>query len=49
MIEAMTGCHGAKPDAVLERLFGAVRTFSEGTPQGDDITGLVLRYRGHPH
>jgi serine phosphatase RsbU (regulator of sigma subunit) len=49
MIEAMAGCHGAKPDAVLERLFGAVRTFSEGTPQGDDITGLVLRYRGHPH
>jgi sigma-B regulation protein RsbU (phosphoserine phosphatase) len=49
MIEAMAGCHGAKPDAVLERLFGAVRTFSQGTPQGDDITGLVLRYRGHPH
>jgi sigma-B regulation protein RsbU (phosphoserine phosphatase) len=49
LIEAMTGCHGAKPDAVLERLFGAVRTFSQGTPQGDDITGLVLRYRGHPH
>jgi phosphoserine phosphatase RsbU/P len=49
LIEAMTGCHGAKPDAVLERLFGAVRTFSQGTPQGDDITGLVLRYRGHPN
>src|SRR5687767_4218870 len=49
LIEAMTGCHGAKPDAVLERLFGAVRKFSQGTPQGDDITGLVLRYRGHPH
>ena len=49
LIEAMTGCHGAKPDAVLERLFGAVRTFSQGTPQGDDITGLVLRYRGRPH
>ena len=49
LIEATAGCHGAKPDAVLERLFGAVRTFSQGTPQGDDITGLVLRYRGRPH
>jgi sigma-B regulation protein RsbU (phosphoserine phosphatase) len=49
LIEAMTGCHGAKPDAVLERLFAAVRTFSQGTPQGDDITGLVLRYRGQAH
>ena len=49
LIEATAGCHGAKPDAVLERLFGAVRTFSQGTPQGDDITGLVLRYRGRPN
>jgi sigma-B regulation protein RsbU (phosphoserine phosphatase) len=49
LIEAMTGCHGSKPDAVLERLFQAVRVFSHGTPQGDDITGLVLRYRGRPH
>jgi serine phosphatase RsbU (regulator of sigma subunit) len=49
LIEAMEGCHGQKPDAVLERLFAAVRTFSQGTPQGDDITGLVLRYRGKPH
>ena len=49
LIEAMSGCHGGKPDAVLERLFEAVRVFSQGTPQGDDITGLVLRYRGQPH
>ena len=48
LIEFMTGCHGLKPDAVLERLFASVRKFSEGTPQGDDITGLVLRYRGKP-
>jgi serine phosphatase RsbU (regulator of sigma subunit) len=48
LIETMTGCHGTKPDAVLERLFEAVRVFSQGTPQGDDITGLVLRYRGRP-
>ena len=48
LIEAVQGCHGSKPDAVLERLFAAVKKFSEGTPQGDDITGLVLRYRGKP-
>jgi len=49
LIEAMAGCHGTKPDSALERLFGAVRKFSQGTPQGDDITGLVLRYRGRPN
>ena len=49
LIEAMSGCHGGKPAAVLERLFEAVRLFSQGTAQGDDITGLVLRYRGRPH
>ena len=38
-----------KPYVVLERLFQAVRVFSQGTAQGDDITGLVLRYRGRPH
>ena len=46
LIETMAGCHGGKPEEVLERLFEAVRVFSQGTPQGDDITGLVLRYRG---
>jgi len=49
LIEAMAGCHGTKPDSALERLFGAVRKFSQGTPQGDDITGLVQRYRGRPN
>ena len=48
LIEATEGLHGAKPDMVLERLFEAVRKFSQGTAQGDDITGLVLRYRGNP-
>jgi sigma-B regulation protein RsbU (phosphoserine phosphatase) len=46
LIEATSGLHGAKPDMVLERLFDVVRKFSHGTPQGDDITALVLRYRG---
>jgi sigma-B regulation protein RsbU (phosphoserine phosphatase) len=46
LVAAMTTCHGLRPDAVLEQLLGSVRRFSEGAPQGDDITALVLRYRG---
>lgn len=46
LIETMRGCRGAKPDAALEHLLGAVRKFSEGAAQADDITALVLRYRG---
>ena len=46
LVAAMSGCHGGKPDAVLEQLLEAVRTFSAGEPQADDITALVLRYRG---
>jgi sigma-B regulation protein RsbU (phosphoserine phosphatase) len=43
---AVAGCHGLTADAVLERLMSAVRRFSAGAPQADDITALVLRYRG---
>jgi len=43
-------CIGAKlqlePAALLEHLLAAVRQFSEGTIQRDDITALVLRYTG---
>jgi serine phosphatase RsbU (regulator of sigma subunit) len=46
LLDAVRGCHGARPDAVLEQLMGAVRQFSEGAAQGDDVTALVLRYRG---
>jgi phosphoserine phosphatase RsbU/P len=45
-VEAIDGGHGSRPEAVLERLFAAVRKFSEGAAQADDITGLVLRFRG---
>ena len=45
-VEAVRGCHGARPDAVLEQLMAAVKTFAEGAPQADDITAMVLRYRG---
>jgi serine phosphatase RsbU (regulator of sigma subunit) len=47
MIETLQGCHGSKPEAVLEHLLGTVRKFSENAAQADDITALVLRYRGN--
>lgn len=48
LVEAVRGFHGARPDSVLEHLLTIVRRFSEGTAQTDDITALVLRYRGEP-
>lgn len=35
-----------EPAAVLDRLLSAVKQFSAGTDQRDDITALVLRYSG---
>jgi serine phosphatase RsbU (regulator of sigma subunit)/pSer/pThr/pTyr-binding forkhead associated (FHA) protein len=46
LVDALRGCHGSKPEAVLEHLLGTVRKFSENAAQADDITALVLRYRG---
>ncbi|MEW6669159.1 MAG: SpoIIE family protein phosphatase [Thermodesulfobacteriota bacterium] len=38
--------HGKSPVAVLSGIMDKVRVFSEGAPQADDITILVLRYNG---
>jgi sigma-B regulation protein RsbU (phosphoserine phosphatase) len=46
LVEAIKHCHGTRPEAVLEILLNAVGTFSRGAPQADDITVLILRYRG---
>jgi sigma-B regulation protein RsbU (phosphoserine phosphatase) len=46
LLEALRGRHGAKPDVALEHVLGAVKTFSQGAAQGDDITVLILRYKG---
>jgi phosphoserine phosphatase RsbU/P len=46
LLEALRGRHGAKPDVALEHVLGAVKTFSQGAAQGDDITLLILRYKG---
>jgi serine phosphatase RsbU (regulator of sigma subunit) len=36
----------AGPDVMVERLFEAVRDFTRGAVQNDDITALVVRYGG---
>jgi sigma-B regulation protein RsbU (phosphoserine phosphatase) len=46
VVETLARGHGTKPEAVLERLLDAVRTYARGAPQADDITVLILRYRG---
>ena len=46
LVEALHGRHGAKPEAALEHVLGAVKTFSQGAAQADDITLLILRYKG---
>ena len=44
LVEVLAGAHGTRPDAVLDTLLEAIRKYSEGAAQGDDITALVLRY-----
>jgi sigma-B regulation protein RsbU (phosphoserine phosphatase) len=46
LLEVVKPLHGSRPEVVLEQLMGAVRQFSEGAAQADDVTALVLRYRG---
>lgn len=43
---ALRGCHGVKPDTALETLLSAVKQFSKGAAQADDMTVLILRFRG---
>jgi sigma-B regulation protein RsbU (phosphoserine phosphatase) len=43
---AVGGLHGGGPEIVLETVLSAVRTFAAGAPQYDDITAMVVRYRG---
>ena len=46
LLEALDGRHGSKPEAALEHVLGLVKTFSQGAAQADDITLLILRYKG---
>jgi len=45
-VEALNGRHGSKPEIALEQVLSAVKNFSQGAAQADDITLLILRYKG---
>ena len=46
LVASVQAAHGMEPGAALERLLQAVREFTSGAAQSDDLTALVLRYRG---
>jgi serine phosphatase RsbU (regulator of sigma subunit)/pSer/pThr/pTyr-binding forkhead associated (FHA) protein len=46
LVATMAAEHGQPPDAVLERLVGQVRDFAGNAAQTDDITAMVVRYKG---
>jgi phosphoserine phosphatase RsbU/P len=46
LIATVGSSHGAKAETVVAQLLAAVRAFSAGASQADDITVLVLRYSG---
>jgi sigma-B regulation protein RsbU (phosphoserine phosphatase) len=46
VVDAVRGHRGAQAKIVLDGLIARVKAFSAGTPQADDITALVIRYRG---
>jgi len=46
--EALTGAQSEAVDLVLQRVTDAVSAFVGEAPQSDDITCLVLRYKGWP-
>jgi hypothetical protein len=43
---AVDGAHGNAPEAVLEALLQAVRAFTANAAPHDDLTAMVVRYRG---
>ncbi|MGH9146150.1 MAG: SpoIIE family protein phosphatase [Vicinamibacterales bacterium] len=48
LVTALASVRSISSEATLEKLLTAVREFTAGAPQADDITALVLRYRGAP-
>jgi phosphoserine phosphatase RsbU/P len=46
--ECVQRCRDLKPAEILERLLADVRKFSDGTPQHDDLTAMIIRYSGPP-
>ena len=46
VIECLEGTPGRTAEETLQRLLDAVSDFAAGAAQADDITALVVRYRG---
>jgi phosphoserine phosphatase RsbU/P len=46
LLAALADAHGHSASRVLEGLLASVNTFAAAAPQADDITALVLRYKG---
>jgi serine phosphatase RsbU (regulator of sigma subunit) len=44
LVATLEKAHGARPEVALGALLDAVKKYSEGAAQGDDITALVLRF-----
>ena len=42
LLDAFLRCQAAKADGILDALWAAIEAFSEGGPQGDDMTALAL-------
>jgi serine phosphatase RsbU (regulator of sigma subunit) len=50
ILALLESAHAMSPDmdatSLVEALISAVRVFAQGAPQSDDITAMVVRYRG---
>jgi sigma-B regulation protein RsbU (phosphoserine phosphatase) len=46
LMQAVSGCAGMKPDAVVGCVFNTIERFKAGAPPEDDIAILVLQFRG---
>jgi serine phosphatase RsbU (regulator of sigma subunit) len=42
LLDEFLRCQAAKADGILDALWAAIEEFSEGGPQGDDMTALAL-------
>ena len=47
ILESIEGAGGRDAQTQLEHLFSSVKTFTAGAAQTDDVTVLVVSYRGH--
>ena len=48
ILESIEGSSGRDAQTQLEHLFSSVKTFTAGAAQNDDVTVLVVSYRGAP-